>query len=501
MGEALAGQLSEAVRGLLDAPLSSLPDDALLAELSLLFTATQQLTARVVAEVGEAASRGIPAAHGASGTRAWLAELLSISVRSAAGLTKLAERLPRQPVVAQAWARGALNTEQAQAISALVADLPPEVGSAGKARAEQALTDLAVGQKLRPETLAAHRRSILETVSPEIAEDRLRRELERANRSAYLRRAFTLTPNGEGEYRITGVLDSAAAAYVRAALDPISAPGALGSLLGQPPSADGAGPSGRGAPGSGSAGAIDADGDAATSGGGGPDLDGDAPGLADGGPGLPDGVSGFAGGLSARFADALDDAGRDTRSAAARRADALTFLCAQALADGELPRSGGERPQLVVTLSWEQLREQLGHGLLDTGDLLTPETVRRLACDAQIIPAVLGGDGRVLDVGRARRLIDGSLRRALVLRDRGCAWPGCDRPPRWCEGHHVVSWSDGGPTSLDNSVLLCGHHHREIHRGAWQVRINLSDGRPDFLPPRHLDPLQRPRRNMIHRRT
>ncbi|NUT37411.1 MAG: DUF222 domain-containing protein, partial [Hamadaea sp.] len=81
-------------------------------------------------------------------------------------------------------------------------------------------------------------------------------------------------------------------------------------------------------------------------------------------------------------------------------------------------------------MSWQELRDQVGAGLLDTGDLLTPATARRLACDALIIPAVLGGDGQVLDLGRARRLIDGPLRRALVLRDRGCAFPGCDRPAR-----------------------------------------------------------------------
>jgi len=155
----------------------------------------------------------------------------------------------------------------------------------------------------------------------------------------------------------------------------------------------------------------------------------------------------------------------DLRSAAARRADALTDICRRVLDTGELPDNGGEKPHLVVTLSWQQLRDQIGHGLLDTGDLLTPATMRRLACDAVIIPAVLGGDGQVLDVGRARRLIDGPLRRALVLRDKGCAFPGCDRPARWCHGHHIRSWADGGETSLTNSALLCGFHHREIHHG------------------------------------
>ncbi|WP_169734281.1 HNH endonuclease signature motif containing protein, partial [Hamadaea tsunoensis] len=424
--------MAAAVEDLLVAPLSSLPDDALLAELSAVFTATQQLTARMVAQVGEAAARGIPARHGASNTRIWLADLLAVSIRSAAGWVKLANTLPSRPMVAEALASGALNTEQATAITRLIGDLPPEIGAAGKTRAEQVLTDLAVGQRLRPEVLAEHRRAILETVSPETAEERLRRELERANRSAFQRRAFTLTPHGEGEYRLSGVLDSAAAAYVRAAIDPISAPRSLLDRL-----ANTADPAGDAEPSAAEPSAVAGSGSAG---------------------------GGFSGGLTGRLDDVVDDAGRDTRTAAARRADALTFLCAQALAEGSLPESGGERPHLVVTLSWEQLRDKYSYGILDTGDLLTPETVRRLACDAKIIPAVLGSEGQILDIGRARRLIDGPLRRALVLRDRGCAWPGCDRPPRWCEGHHILAWQHDGPTNLDNSTLLCGHHHREIHR-------------------------------------
>ncbi|NUT22467.1 MAG: DUF222 domain-containing protein [Hamadaea sp.] len=189
----------------------------------------------------------------------------------------------------------------------------------------------------------------------------------------------------------------------------------------------------------------------------------------------------------------------DLRSAGARRADALIELCERILHAGELPDNGGEKPHLTITLPWEQLKAKVGAGLLDTGDLLTPETVRRLACDAIIIPAVLGGEGQVLDVGRARRLIEGPLRRALVLRDNGCAFPGCDRPPQWCDGHHVHAWADGGTTCLANSVLLCGFHHREIHHGHWEVRIR-TDGFPEFIPPAFIDPLRRPVQNTLHRR-
>jgi hypothetical protein len=113
---------------------------------------------------------------------------------------------------------------------------------------------------------------------------------------------------------------------------------------------------------------------------------------------------------------------------------------------------------------------------------------------------VLGSAGQVLDAGRSRRLATGSLRRALAVRDRGCAHPDCDRPPRWTDAHHLLSWADGGGTSLDNLVLLCRHHHRLVHAGEWGVRLG-ADQLPEFIPPRWLDSEQRPRRNLYHLRT
>jgi len=108
-----------------------------------------------------------------------------------------------------------------------------------------------------------------------------------------------------------------------------------------------------------------------------------------------------------------------------------------------------------------------------------------------------------LDVGRTHRLFTAALRRALVLRDRGCAFPGCSRPPSWCDGHHIIHWADGGPTGLDNGVLLCGHHHRQIHADehtdGWSIQA-VPGGRPLFIPPAHVDPDRRPRRNTVHLR-
>ncbi|WP_433128904.1 DUF222 domain-containing protein [Micromonospora sp. CA-240977] len=190
----------------------------------------------------------------------------------------------------------------------------------------------------------------------------------------------------------------------------------------------------------------------------------------------------------------------DHRSPGQRRHDALADICRLSLRTGELPEHGGDPAQIVVTTSFDAVARQLDAGTLDAGPRLTPETVRRLACDAAILPAVLGGAGQTLDVGRQRRLITGPLRRALVLRDRGCAFPGCDRPPRWCDAHHIHHWADGGTTSLANAVLLCGHHHRHLHHSDWAVRLG-GDGHPEFIPPAWLDPQQVPRRNHYHRRT
>jgi len=192
----------------------------------------------------------------------------------------------------------------------------------------------------------------------------------------------------------------------------------------------------------------------------------------------------------------------DDRSATQRRADALVEVCRRILSgapgDGT-PGSGGDRPHVVVTTTFDVLKQRLGAGTLDSGDRISAEQVRRLACDSRIIPAVLNGAGEVLDLGQSRRSVNTALRRALALRDGGCAFPGCEAPPQWTDAHHIVNWSEGGSTSLGNTVLLCWFHHRSIHHHGWQVRM-AADHLPEFIPPLHVDPEQRPRRNRFHRR-
>ncbi|GAA2847803.1 HNH endonuclease signature motif containing protein [Pseudonocardia halophobica] len=182
----------------------------------------------------------------------------------------------------------------------------------------------------------------------------------------------------------------------------------------------------------------------------------------------------------------------DQRSAAERQAEALAEVCAQVLSRGRLSEAGGRRPQLTVTVRLEDLERRAANASLEFGGQLTPQTLRQLACDAAVIPVVLDGTGVPLDVGRISRTVPDGLRRAVTVRDRGCAFPGCDRPPSWCDIHHVREWQHGGPTALHNLVMLCSVHHRLIHHSHWEVR--MVDGLPEFLPPSWIDRSRTPRR-------
>jgi hypothetical protein len=117
-------------------------------------------------------------------------------------------------------------------------------------------------------------------------------------------------------------------------------------------------------------------------------------------------------------------------------------------------------------------------------------TVRRWACDAEIVPMVLGSRSEPLDVGRTQRTAPDAIRRALNVRDGGCAFPGCDRTPRRCQAHHIGHWRDLGDTAVHDMCLLCRYHHQLVHHGHWT--IHMIDGRPWFTPPAFIDPEQRP---------
>jgi hypothetical protein len=234
----------------------------------------------------------------------------------------------------------------------------------------------------------------------------------------------------------------------------------------------------------------------------------------------------------------------DPRSGSQRRADALTELARRTLEGGRLPQTGGVRPQLLVTVDLDSLLGRPGAIGGDGGwtGPLDPEACRRLACDgavtrvmvsrhhggeqqpgtsdapaaqppglaeaatrpehhiaaggpagadletrlqaaAALLPPTLGGaPTQPLEVGRTSRVVQPAQRAALVVRDRGCVFPGCDRPQAWCEAHHLRHWLHGGPTDLANLALLCRAHHRVVHEGGWRLQRD-PDGRLTATPP------------------
>ncbi|MGH3369919.1 MAG: DUF222 domain-containing protein, partial [Nocardioidaceae bacterium] len=166
---------------------------------------------------------------------------------------------------------------------------------------------------------------------------------------------------------------------------------------------------------------------------------------------------------------------------AQRRADALGEICREWLDLAERPAIGGERPHVVVTMDLAALEDRAGgRASLEDAGSITPESARRLACDASLTRVITEARSEPLEVGRKTKVVPAALRRAVAVRDGGCRFPGCERPPGWCDAHHVQHWADGGETGLSNLVLLCRPHHRLIHRG---FGVAMVDGRPEFRRP------------------
>lgn len=174
----------------------------------------------------------------------------------------------------------------------------------------------------------------------------------------------------------------------------------------------------------------------------------------------------------------------DGRTRPQRCADALVDLARAHLAADTLPDIAGDRPHVTVVATLATLR---GDGdapaaELDTGDPICHETLRRLACDSTLTRIVTDGASQILDVGQQTRTIPRAIRRALRVRDGGCVFPRCTRPPHWTDAHHVVHWADGGATALHNLVSLCRRHHRRVHEERWTVDLR-PDGTAWFTPP------------------
>ncbi len=296
---------------------------------------------------------------------------------------------------------GTCSPGQADVIIAAVADLPP--GEWVRRRGEKVMLRHATG--LDACDLAKAGRHLVEVVDPDAADRRLEAALAREERAAHLGRTLSITPDRAGGVRIRGRGSAEDGAVLKAALLPLTRP--------QPPDTSTTG--------------SDVDVDEAT--------------------GEP--CTGV----------------RDPRDHGTRLWDALVSTAQHALDTRRVPDSHAVGARLVVTFDHQTLQDDLqARGIATTADGLDlpADVLRRLACDAEIVPAVYGTRGEVLDVGRTRRLVTPALWTALVIRDRHCTFPACTRPPVMCHAHHLHHWADGGDTSLDNLALLCGHHHR-IH--------------------------------------
>ncbi len=440
-----AAGLAAAVDGLAGASLWRLGGDEVVDVMRVVECQARRLFAASLRLVAEVDARGLGTDRGACSTPALLRQVLNVTPAEAGWRVAAAEKLLGRtspsgqiepaalPVTAAGVADGGIESGQARLIFDTLRRLPAGVDPPTRARAEAFLAGQA--RDFDAHALAGIARRMVATLDPDGA--------VAAEEEAVRYRELSFGRSVDGMTVVRGRLDAEGAAVLRTAIDPFTAP---------------------------------------------------APSTAADGP--------------------------DPRSPARRAADGLIELARRALTAGDLPDAGGLRPQLTVTLDFDSLRKQLGAGqpgragtgepgragtgmpgragtgLLGWGGPVTAESARRIACDAQLIPVLLGGGGQPLDVGRASYSIPTGIRRALIARDRGCAFPGCDRPPAWCDGHHIRHWADGGPTAITNLVLLCGHHHRTVHHHGWQTRI--VHGQPQFLPPPWIDPTQTPRRNHYH---
>ncbi|RMB58420.1 HNH endonuclease signature motif containing protein [Tessaracoccus antarcticus] len=184
-----------------------------------------------------------------------------------------------------------------------------------------------------------------------------------------------------------------------------------------------------------------------------------------------------------------DQAAEDiNRTPEQRRADALIQIVVD---HRDAPTSIGDRPRIVVTIREEDLRERAERaGVLARGATITAGDLRRLCCDADLMPVVLGGPSEILDVGRTQRLVTPAIRKALSLRDGGCVFPQCSAPDSACEAHHLQPWWAGGATALWNLVLLCPHHHQLVEPDRWSrpgdrwiIHIDPDTGQAVVTPP------------------
>lgn len=401
--------------------LSGLDATATVEALSELHRASGRVQALVLTLLARAESLGVAESAGATSMTAWWSQQAVVPRRAASGQVRLAGTLAsgRHDASARAAVAGEVAPEQAAVIVTAVETLPASVGSRERARAEQHLLDAAVRDRHDVDALRVLGRHLHEVIDPDGADEREDRRLRAEERAAEKRTVLHLWDDGEGTTHLKGrmpTLTGAMLAKLLGTLTQPSRPGALSRHHGADQTDEG------------TTGAADA--------------------------------------------GSLDVAAHEQVSALVRKSSAE--LLGEALCElierypvDQLPTTGGVpgsvAATVVVTLSLDDLTSGLAAAALDTGTTVSAGTARRLACQAGLIPLVLGGAAQPLDLGRSRRLYSPAQRLAIAHRDGGCTVEGCDRPPGWCHVHHDEPWSTGGRTDLATGRLLCRRHHTLVH--------------------------------------
>lgn len=444
--------------------------------------AADRLHALATVLIGEADRARSAVAAVATPTGTWLTTDAAggrISRREAAGLVHRGRELDAHLLVSRAAVAGQISAGQATAITGVLTRVGSQLDGAQQARAEQ--TMLGWAPQMDADALARSEHQLLAAVAPDqadqLTEQRLQREAEQARND----RALTFYRSG-GSVKFSGSLPRIDGEAWQAMLDVYAQAQRRTVIeqrdrLAQTPThaqryADALTAMIHDHYGRGSISAT-----AGRLAGGGNSTNGRN--NTSGASGTND-TSGAN--QASRTSGASDTGGRSGTAGASRA--------------GGLPRA-----RVLVSLDYAALlRNAAGAGLLPDGQQLSAGEVRRLCCDAEVIPVVLGGPSQVLDVGQATRIVPQAVRDALIVRDQGCAFPACDARPTVCDAHHVLPWWHGGPTALSNMMLLCHHHHGLVEparhgvRDQWQMRI-APDGTPEAIPPRRIDPDQLPIRH------
>ena len=448
------------IRGALDA-LTGVDRGGLSAEarLGLVESARREhdrLGALVGVLLAEADAVGASLVARGTPTTSWLGLSGATSAKEAAALVFTARDLASCEQVREAALAGQVQVGQARGIVKALDTLPVTLTAEQRREAERRL----IGQARthNAHSLALLGPEVLAVVAPELAptpDDHLA-ALDVQYRRAHARRSLSFTPDGDGSILFRGCLPhSAAAPFVKL----IDAYVESDRRASRDHTKDR------------DVGCDHADGHAERS------------------------------NLAERDATGRSDRLAGYRTPDQRRADALLALVAAHQRARRAPRVAGDRPRIVVNMREADLRERAEQaGLLASGGQISAGELRRVCCDADRTPVVLGTASELRDVGRTTRLVTPALRRALSVRDRGCVFPHCDAADERCDAHHVQPWWDGGTTSLGNLVLACPYHHSLIEPARfwtgippdqWQIRFN-THGLPEVIPPARLDPTRTP---------